>query len=121
MEVVCTAFGVAPSSYYEYRQRQQEPDVERLLLRSKIKELFRLSRNSAGTRTLMGMMRELGFRIGRFKVGRLMDEANLVCKQPGPHKYKLAEAERVDIPNLLDRRFDVAGPDCRLPLKSVHR
>jgi len=28
---------VAPSSYYEYRQRQQEPDVERLLLRSKIK------------------------------------------------------------------------------------
>ena len=111
VEVVCTAFGVAPSSYYEYRQRQQEPDVERLLLRSKIKELFRLSRNSAGTRTLMGMMRELGFRIGRFKVGRLMDEANLVCKQPGPHKYKLAEAERVDIPNLLDRRFDVAGPE----------
>jgi putative transposase len=111
LEVVCTAFGVAPSSYYEYRQRQQEPDVERLLLRSKIKELFRLSRNSAGTRTLMGMMRELGFRIGRFKVGRLMDEANLVCKQPGPHKYKLAEVERVDIPNLLDRQFDVAGPD----------
>ena len=57
------------------------------------------------------MMRELGFRIGRYKVGRLMDEANLVCKQPGPHKYKLAEVERVDIPNLLDRQFDVAAPD----------
>jgi putative transposase len=84
VEVICSAFDVAPSSYYEYKQRQQEPDVERLLLRSKIKELFRLSRNAAGARTLVAMMRELGYRIGRFKVGRLMDEANLVCKQPGP-------------------------------------
>lgn len=57
------------------------------------------------------MMREIGFRIGRFKVGRLMEEANLICKQPGPHKYKLAEVERVDIPNLLDRQFDVATSD----------
>ena len=54
---------------------------------------------------------ELGYRIGRFKVGRLMEEANLVCKQPGPHKYKLAEVERVDIPNLLNRQFVVAEPD----------
>lgn len=111
VEVICCAFDVAPSSYYEYRQREQKPDVERLLLRSKIKELFRLSRNSAGARSLMGMMRELGYRIGRFKVGRLMEEANLVCKQPGPHKYKLAEVERVDIPNRLDRQFDVEAPD----------
>jgi len=33
VEVICTAFDIAPSSYYEHRQRQQEPDVERLLLR----------------------------------------------------------------------------------------
>jgi putative transposase len=111
VEVICAAFDVAPSSYYEYRQREQVPDVERLQLRSKIKELFKLSRNSAGTRTLVDMMREHGFHIGRYKVGRLMDEAGLVCKQPGSHKYKLAEVERVDIPNHLDRQFEVAAPD----------
>jgi len=52
VEVICAAFDVAPSSYYEHRQRQQVPDVERLMLRSKIKELFRLSRNSAGARVI---------------------------------------------------------------------
>ena len=71
--MICAAFEVSPSSYYEYRQRRQRPNVERLLLRSKIKELFNLSRHSAGTRTLVEMMRELGLRIGRYKVGRLME------------------------------------------------
>jgi putative transposase len=111
VDVICSAFEIPPSSYYEHRKKQQTPDVERLHLRCKIRELFKASRNSAGSRTLMSMMQELGYGIGRFKVGRLMTEANLVCKQPGSHKYQVAEAERVDIPNHLDRAFDVAAPD----------
>ena len=111
VEVICEVFEIASSSYYEHRQRRKEPDVERLHLRSKIRELFGLSRNSAGSRTLVDMMRELGYRIGRYKTTRLMNEANLICKQPGSHKYKLGEAERVDIPNHLDRQFEVAVPD----------
>ena len=59
----------------------------------------------------MGMMRHLGHPIGRFKTGRLMAEASLVSKQPGSHKYKNADVERVDIPNHLDREFDVKAPD----------
>jgi putative transposase len=31
----------------------------------------------------MGMMREQGVAIGRFKVSRLMEELGLICKQPG--------------------------------------
>jgi len=111
VEMICAAFDIAPSSYYEHRQSHQIVDVDRLLLRSKIKELFRLSRNSAGSRSLVGMMREQGHIIGRFKVSRLMTEANLVCKQPGPHKYKIANVERVDIPNHLDREFAPCAAD----------
>jgi putative transposase len=111
VEVICAAFDIAPSSYYEHLKRRKEPDVERLHLRSKIRELFKLSRNSAGSRTLMGMMRELGYEIGRYKTSRLMSEAKLICKQPGSHKYKAAEVERVDIPNHLAREFDVARVD----------
>ena len=59
----------------------------------------------------MGMMRELGHPIGRFKTGRWMAEARLVSKQPGSHKYKNADVERVDIPNHLDREFEVKAPD----------
>lgn len=109
--VICAAFDIAPSSYYEQKHRERVPDVERLVLRSTLKELITLSRQSAGTRTLMDMMRALGYRIGRYKVGRLMTEANLVCKQPGPHRYKRAEVERLDIPNHLSRQFDIDAPN----------
>jgi len=57
------------------------------------------------------MMRNDGFTIGRFKVRRLMHEAGLICKQPGPHAYKQATVERVDIPNRLNREFDVQMPN----------
>ena len=55
----------------------------------------------------MGILHEDGVEIGRYKVRALMREAGLICKQPGPHAYKQATVERPDIPNVLDRQFDV--------------
>ena len=68
-------------------------------------------KNTAGSRTLVDLMRDLGHCIGRFKVRSLMKESGLTSKQPGPHAYKLANEERPDIPNHLDREFDVDAPD----------
>ena len=65
--------------------------------RCELRRLFKESRNSAGSRALMSMMRELGYQIGRFKVRNLMKEA--------------ARSERPDIPNLLAREFDVQQPN----------
>ncbi|WIO74194.1 IS3 family transposase [Porticoccaceae bacterium LTM1] len=111
VEVVCQAFGVSRSSYYDHRQRRSIIDVERLQLRSQVCQLFAQSRSAAGSRTITDMMRESGVIIGRFKVRRLMRESGLVCKQPGPHAYKQATVERVDIPNQLNREFDVPAPN----------
>ena len=79
--------------------------------RCELRRLFKASRDSAGSRALMSMMRELGYQIGRFKVRNLMKEAGLVSKQPGAHRYKVAQSERPDIPNLLTREFDVQQPN----------
>ena len=106
-------FGVATSAYYKHCQRRHDIDVERLHLRSEVNRLFTLSRSSAGSRTLVDMMRELGYQIGRFKVRRLMKEAHLISKQPGSHTYKRATVERPDIPNLLKREFTVKA--CGIP------
>jgi putative transposase len=59
-----------------------------MALRSRVHELFVESRSSAGSRSIMGMMREDGVVIGLFKVSRLMEELDLICKQPGRHAYK---------------------------------
>lgn len=57
------------------------------------------------------MMKEDGMQIGRFKVRRLMREMNVISKQPGSHAYKKATVERPDIPNVLDREFNVTSPN----------
>lgn len=109
--MVCAAFDVPLSSYYDFKSRSNEINVDRLTLRSLIKQLFRSTRNAAGSRTLVEMMRELGHNIGRFKVRSLMKEAALVSKQPGSHAYKTVDVERLDIPNHLDREFEVQAPN----------
>jgi putative transposase len=109
--LVCQLFEVSTSSYYEYRQRQKKVDIERLGLRAKVREVYHLSRGAAGSRTIVSKLVESGTEIGRYKVRSLMKEAGLVSKQPGPHVYKVAMQERPDIPNHLNREFNVSAPN----------
>ena len=74
-------------------------------------ELFSQSRSAAGSRSILLMMREDGEQLGRFKVRRLMRELDIISKQPGSHAYKRATVERLDIPNTLNREFDVPAPN----------
>ncbi len=109
--MVCCAFDVPTSCFYDYLARRRTINRERMQQRCELRRLFKESRNSAGSRVLMSMMRELGYQIGRFKVRNLMKEAGLVSKQPGAHRYQVARSERPDIPNLLAREFDVQQPN----------
>lgn len=59
----------------------------------------------------MAMMQEEDEQIGWLKVRRLMHELALISKQPGSHVYKKATVERPDIPNTLNRAFDVKAPN----------
>jgi putative transposase len=109
---VCALFGVTRSFIYAHRQRCDRLDTPRMTLLRREHQLFLDSRSSAGSRSIMGMMREQGLSMGRFKAGRLMAELGLICKQPGNHAYKQATVERVDIPNRLNGFCHVAGIPC---------
>ncbi|RUE92650.1 IS3 family transposase [Pseudomonas aeruginosa] len=111
VEVVCSAFDVARSCYYVHRLRRRRVDARRVALRSQVNQLFSQSRGSAGSRSILGMLREEGVTIGRFRVRRLMRELGLVSKQPGSHAYKQATVERPDIPNRLNREFATKHPN----------
>jgi putative transposase len=108
---LCSIFEVPRSTYYGYRNRKRKIDGERIRLRIKVAEIFNISRQSAGSRTIVDRMREEGESIGRFKVRRLMKEARLESKQPKPYAYKTAKVERPDIQNHLDRKFNVKQPN----------
>lgn len=111
VDLLCSVFEVTRSCYYAYCRKRQTPDVERVVLRSRVNELFTESRSAAGSRSIMIMMQEEGINIGRFKVRKLMSEMKLVSKQPGSHAYKQATIERPDIPNVLNQTFAVSAPN----------
>ncbi len=104
-------FEITRSTYYAHRLRRRSAGVERIRLRSRVNELFTQSRSAAGSRSIVSMMQEDGEQIGRFKVRGLMRELGLISKQPGSHAYKKATVERPDIPNTLNREFDVPEPN----------
>ncbi|RCW94909.1 putative transposase [Marinomonas foliarum] len=110
-EILCGLFDVSRSSYYDNLKREQKIDTERLTLRSLVTEYFNDSRGAAGSRTLQSILQNEGYTIGRFKVRSLMSEASLHSKQPGAHRYKKTGGECLDIPNHLNRQFNVSTPN----------
>lgn len=111
VQLLCSLFELPRSCYYAHLARRRRVDVYRVSLRSRINELFNQSRSSAGSRSLVAMLRNEGIEIGRVKVRGLMKEQSLISKQPGSHAYKKATVERPDIPNVLNRQFTVATPN----------
>ncbi len=109
--MLCEAFEVPRSCYYDHCLQRRAPNSERVRLRSRVNELFGQSRGAAGSRSIVSMMQADGEQIGRFKVRGLMRELGLISKQPGSHAYKKATVERPDIPNILNREFDVPAPN----------
>lgn len=85
--------------------------AEELQLRERIKVAFELSNGSAGARTLADMVTAEGTALSRYRAGRRMTLMGLVSSQQPKHRYKKADQPHVDIPNLLERQFDVAAPN----------
>ncbi len=109
--MLCEVFETPRSCYYDHCQRRRAPDAERVRLLSRVNELFGQSRSAAGSRSIVSVLQEDGEQIGRFKVRGLMRELVLISKQPSSHAYKKATVERPDIPNILNRQFDVPAPN----------
>ncbi len=80
-----SVFDLPRSTYTSYRKRQSQINPERDRLRKRVEEIHTVSRESAGSRTITGMLNQSGESIGRYKVSRLMVETELVSKQPGPN------------------------------------
>ena len=107
MKLVCQAFGIQRSSYYDYCSQKHRINPKRLELKAHVNRAFNISRSGLGSRGISTLLKSEGINVGRYLVRSLMKESGLVSKQPGNHKYRKATVEHVDIPNLLNREFAV--------------
>ena len=104
-------FGVQRSSYRAWRDRDTTPGEGERLLLDKIVEAYEASKGSAGARSIASMVTQTGTPLSRYRASKRMKSLGLVSTQPPSHAYKKAEQPHVDIPNLLDRAFDVERPN----------
>ena len=115
LTVLCQVMRVSRSGFYAYHKRFQQgpildPGEERL--KSRMRQIFKMSKGSYGSRRMMKQLDNDGFSIGRFKTRRLMRELGLKAK--APRRYKVTTDSRHSFriaPNVLDRQFDVPRPD----------
>lgn len=111
VDLVCQAFGIQRSSYYSYHNQKQHPNARKVELKAHVNRVFAASRSGLGSRGIRDTLTSEGITVGRYLIRRLMKESGLICKQPGPHKYKRATVEHINIPNQLNRQFNAAAPN----------
>lgn len=111
--MLCRVMRVWRSAYYAWKQRGAEvvPEEE-MAIRRRMKELFKRSRQSMGSRTMMRRLREEGYEIGRYRVRRLMRDLGLRVKAKRRFKVTTDSNHRLPVAeNVLDRQFNPERPN----------
>ncbi|TYP68881.1 MULTISPECIES: IS3 family transposase [Nitrosomonas] len=113
VDSMCCFMEVSRSAYYAWLHRVQtnreKDDIE---LTTIIRNVFRNSRATYGTRRIRESLVRWDRTVSRRQIGRLMREADLVCKTK--QKFKATTNSKHDLPispNQLDRQFNVHQPD----------
>lgn len=111
--VLCAVMRVSRSGFYDYLCRFLDDNGPgEAELKSRIKEIFKKSGSSYGSRRIVKELEAEGLQIGRYKVRRIMRQLNLKAKIP--RRFKLTTDSKHSFPvapNILDRKFDVDAPN----------
>ncbi|QPL52260.1 IS3 family transposase [Vibrio navarrensis] len=112
VKTLCHVFSVHRSSYKYWRNRDKQLSPEQVKLHSIVSDMHEASHGSAGARTIADMVTNIeGIPLSRYRASKLMKLLGLVSCQSPKHKYRKAEQEHLEIPNLLGRQFAVTQPN----------
>lgn len=114
--VLCAAFGVSTSGYYNWRDRLEHPaprTITNELLTETIREIHRQSRGTYGSRRVHAELRlGEGIHIGIRRVERLMRLAGLCGVHRGKKRWTTRRDPAAELnDDLVQRRFAVDRPD----------
>lgn len=111
--LLCQVMQVSKSAYYDWKKRPGEViSGETLALYRRMKQFFADSRESLGSREMMKQLRKEGYKIGRYKVCKLMKKLKLIVQQRVAYKVttKRKHTDAVS-DNLLNQNFNPVGPN----------
>ncbi len=113
VSVLCRTLRVSTSGYNAWCDRPESPrrQTDRRLLAA-IRAVHQSSRGTYGSPRVHAELREQGHGVGRHRVARLMREDGLQArKRRRFRKTTQSNHPHPVAPNLLERRFDVEGPN----------
>ena len=104
--VLCRAFEVSPSGYYDWRRRQQQPGpraVEDQELTEHIRRIHHESRHTYGAPRIQAALRAGGRRHGRNRLSRLMRQQHICGRVRRRHRVRTTDSghEQPIAPNRL--------------------
>ena len=109
--MLCSVFNVHRSSYKYWVIRDTTSTPEQVRLEAEVKVIHAMSDGSAGARTIAAIATNNGFELSRYRAAKLMVKLKLESCQVPQHQYKRGGNEHLEIPNFLDRQFDVVESD----------
>ena len=107
---LCPVLDVAKSCYYYWRSHH-EPKPAQIHLQTQVKAIASEVGHTYGSRRMARALCDRGYRVGRYRARRLMQQAQVVAITPKRrHRYPEGLASVV-VPNVLDRTFAANEPN----------
>ncbi len=111
MKQLCRVFGVHRSSFNYWNKRKPKTHYRSLQERAMVQWIFRISKGSAGARTVAQIASDNDVPMSRFVARKHMLDLELVSCQPSINKHKNTGAEHATVLNLLNRQFSPSQPN----------
>jgi putative transposase len=106
VSTLCRVIGASKAGFYDWRERNLTPPVDRLALETAARAGHERGRQTYGPKRLQTELDEVGFTLSLGAVKRLRKRLGLRCKQI--RKYKATTDSKHNLPvapNRLDRQF----------------
>ena len=110
---MCKVLQVSARGYRAWRRRpMSQRQRDDMVLLAHIREQHKLSHHSYGRPRMTEELRELGFKAGQRRIGRLMRENAIVAIRTRKYKVTTDSNHTLAVaPNLLDRDFSATAPN----------
>ena len=113
--LLCRVMQVSRSGFYNFLRNyhvKDQVDPIQNALEARIKEIFKESKETYGSRRIVEQLNKEGYAIGRYRVGRLMRKLNLEAKTPKRYKVTTDSNHSYSVaPNLVNRQFSTDAPN----------
>lgn len=111
LSTICRVFDTHRSSFRYWKKHANVTCPELLKAEVMIKAIFTESGGSAGARSIATIAQTRDIKLSRYRTNKIMQRLGLYSCQLPKHAYKRGGNEHLNIPNHLNREFNVEAPN----------